>query len=139
MKNSTKACLAAYLAALLFLLVVDMVWLGLLMTDQYQQWIGPLMRAQPLLAPAAAFYLLYPVGIVVFASRPALQQNNWKQAALLGALLGLVAYGTYDLSNLATLQGWPLQLTVVDMVWGAALSCGSALAGYVAGARWAAR
>ena len=131
--------MAAYLAALLFLLVVDMVWLGLLMTNQYQEWIGPLMREQPLLAPAAAFYLLYPVGVVVFATRPALQQKNWQQAALLGALFGLVAYGTYDLSNLATLKGWPLQLTLVDMVWGAALSCGSALAGYAAGSRWGAR
>lgn len=139
MKNTTKALAAAYLAALLFLLVADMVWLGLVMTRQYQDWIGPLMRETPLLAPAAAFYLLYPVGLTVFAIRPALQRKGWQQAAMLGALFGLVAYGTYDLSNLATLKGWPLQLTLVDMVWGAALSCGSALAGYAAGARWAAR
>lgn len=105
MAAAMKKTLTAYLAALLFLLVADGIWLGLLMPQQYQAWIGPLMRAQPPLLPAAAFYLLYPVGVVVFAVLPALARQSWTRCAALGALLGLLAYGTYDLSNLATLQG----------------------------------
>lgn len=127
-----KKSLIAYAGALVFFLVADMIWLGLLMTDAYQGWIGPLMHAQPLLLPAAVFYLLYPVGLVVFAVRPGLEKHQWTHCAALGAFFGLLAYGTYDLSNLATLKGWPWQLTLVDMVWGAALSGGSALAGYAA-------
>jgi uncharacterized membrane protein len=106
------------------------------MTSQYQAWIGPLMREQPLLLPAAVFYLLYPMGLVVFAVRPALDRGGWSRAAALGAFFGLLAYGTYDLSNLATLKDWPLQLTLVDMVWGAALSAGSTLAAYAAARTW---
>ena len=131
-----KKNLIAYAAALLFLIVADGIWLGLLMPQHYQAWIGPLMREQPLLLPAAAFYLLYPVGVAVFAVLPALERQSWKRAAALGALFGLVAYGTYDLSNMATLEGWPLQLTLVDMLWGAALSASAATAAFVAARRW---
>ncbi|MDP1888102.1 DUF2177 family protein [Polaromonas sp.] len=131
-----KKTLTAYIAALLFLVVADGIWLGLLMPQQYQAWIGPLMRAQPLLLPAAAFYLLYPVGVVVFAVLPALERTSWTRAAALGALLGLLAYGTYDLSNLATLQGWPLQLTLVDMAWGSALTAAAATAAFFATRAW---
>jgi uncharacterized membrane protein len=127
-----KNTLIAYAGALLLLIVADGLWLGLLMPQQYQAWIGPLMRAQPLLLPAAAFYLLYPVGVVVFAVLPALALNSWRRSAGLGALLGLIAYGTYDLSNLATLQGWPWQLSLVDMAWGAVLTAAAACAGFFA-------
>lgn len=68
--------------------------------------------------------------------RPGLEKQGWIHCAALAAFFGLLAYGTYDLSNLATLKGWPWQLTLVDMVWGAALSCGSALAGYGAVRTW---
>jgi uncharacterized membrane protein len=134
-----KTALIAYTGALAFFLAADMLWLGFLMTDHYQAWIGPLMREQPLLLPAALFYLLYPAGLVVFAILPALERPGWKRAAALGAFFGLLAYGTYDLSNLATLQDWPLQLTLVDMLWGAALSCGSTLAGHAAARAWGSR
>lgn len=132
MAATMKKTLTAYLAALLFLLVADGLWLGLLMPRQYQTWIGPLMRAQPLLLAAAAFYLLYPVGVVVFAVLPALERSSWTHAATLGALLGLMAYGTYDLSNLATLKGWPLELTLVDMLWGTALTAAAATGAFLA-------
>jgi uncharacterized membrane protein len=134
-----KTALIAYAGSLVFFLAADMLWLGVLMTGQYQDWIGPLMREQPLLLPAAVFYLLYPAGLVVFAIRPALERPGWARAAALGAFFGLLAYGTYDLSNLATLKDWPLQLTLVDMLWGAALSCGSTLAGYAAARSWGSR
>lgn len=134
-----KNTLIAYAGALLLLIVADGLWLGLVMPQQYQAWIGPLMREQPLLLPAAAFYLLYPVGVVTFAVLPALARPSWQHSAALGALLGLIAYGTYDLSNLATLKGWPWQLTVVDMVWGAVLTAAAAMAGFFAVRAWGQR
>ncbi len=134
--SAMKTPLIAYAGALLFFLAADMLWLGLLMTGQYQAWIGPLMREQPLLLPAAAFYLLYPAGLVTFAVLPALDKRSGLRCCALAAFFGLLAYGTYDLSNLATLEGWPWQLTLVDMVWGAALSAGAGLAGYMAARIW---
>nr|WP_185058255.1 DUF2177 family protein [Pseudomonas frederiksbergensis] len=111
-----KKALLAYAGTLLAFLVLDGLWLGVLMAPTYRALLGPLMLDQPLLAPAAAFYLLYVLGCVVFVVLPA---QSWQRAARLGALLGLVAYGTYDLSNWATLKGWSAQLAVMDMVWGA--------------------
>ena len=136
---SMKNILIAYAGALLLLIVADGLWLGLLMPQQYQDWIGPLMRESPLLLPAAAFYLLYPVGVVTFAVLPALTLESWQRSASLGALLGLIAYGTYDLSNLATLKGWPWQLTLVDMVWGGVLTAAAACAGFFAVRVWGQR
>jgi uncharacterized membrane protein len=128
----------AFLACLLALLAIDALWLTVLMGPTYQAYLGALMLAEPKLLPAALFYLLYPAGLVVFAVLPALRKRDWRAASLLGALLGLVAYGTYDLSNLATLRGWPWQLTVIDMAWGTLLSAIAAAAGYAAGRRGAA-
>jgi uncharacterized membrane protein len=125
----------AYGATLLSLLVIDALWLTVLMGATYQSWLGPLMLATPNWLPAALFYLLYPAGLLVFAVRPALRERDWRTAARLGALLGLVAYGTYDLSNMATLRGWPWQMTLVDMAWGTLLSAVAACAGYRAGAK----
>ena len=87
------------------------------------------------LAAEHGFYVLYPAGLVVFAVMPAVRKHDWRAAAVLGGLLGLVAYGTYDLSNLATLRGWPWQMTVIDMAWGTFLSGVAACGGYVAGDR----
>ena len=134
-----KNILIAYAGALLLLIVADGLWLGLVMPQQYQAWIGPLMRDIPLLLPAAAFYLLYPVGVVAFAVLPALALESWRRSAARGALLGLIAYGTYALSNLATLKGWPWQLTLVDMVWGSVLTAAAACAGFYAVRAWVQR
>ena len=81
------------------------------------------------------FYLLYVAGLLVFAILPGLRARRGRTAAALGALLGLLAYGTYDLSNYATLRDWPLGLTAIDMTWGAVLSAVSATAGYLAASR----
>ncbi|HEY0063795.1 MAG TPA: DUF2177 family protein [Telluria sp.] len=127
--------LFAYLAAMVAMLVVDGIWLGVLMADTYRDWLGGLMLDQPRWIPAALFYLLYTSGLVVFAVLPALRSSRLREAALLGGLLGLVAYGTYDLSNLATLKQWSVTLTVVDVLWGGVLSALASSAGYLAARR----
>jgi uncharacterized membrane protein len=132
---NTRQLVIAYCAALAALLAIDALWLVVLMGPAYKVWLGTLMLAEPKWLPAAAFYLLFTVGLVVFAVMPAVRKQDWRTAALLGGLLGLVAYGTYDLSNLATLRGWPWQLTLVDMAWGGVLACLAAVAGYMAASR----
>lgn len=123
----------AYGAALAVFLAIDALWLTVLMGQTYAQALGPLLAGRPRLGPAALFYLLYMVGLLVFAIVPGLRKGNWRVAAALGSLLGLVAYGTYDLSNYSTLQDWPLALTAIDMAWGTVLSGLAAVAGYLAG------
>jgi uncharacterized membrane protein len=125
--------LLAYAATLLVFLAADFIWLGFLAKDFYQSQIGGLLLAKPELSAAAVFYLLYAVGVLLFVIVPAIQADQWLRASLYGALFGLIAYATYDLSNLATLKGWSLSLAVVDMLWGAFVTGLSATAGYFAG------
>lgn len=125
-----KRDLAAYAGALAVLVVMDAVWLGLVATDFYRERIGHLMAAAPRLGVAAAFYLLYLVGVVIFAVRPALAAGSGVRALGLGAGFGFFAYMTYDLTNLATLRDWPVMVAVVDMAWGTTLSAASAWGGY---------
>lgn len=132
---SAKQILIAYGVALLAVLALDAVWLGLLMTDTYRSYLGDLMLEQPRLTPAALFYLLYSLGLTVFGVVPALRARSRQQAACLCALLGLVAYGTYDLSNLATLKAWSPMLTAIDICWGTLLSCVAGTMAYFGASR----
>lgn len=134
-----KTTLAAYLATLLAFVLLDALWLGLMMGPTYRAQLGSLLLEQPLPVPAVLFYLLYVLGCVSFAVLPALRQGGWRRAARLGALLGLVAYGTYDLSNWATLQGWPASLALMDMAWGVLVSALACTCGYGCTQRWGAR
>ena len=124
----SKKSVFAYLGTLLAFLVLDGLWLGVLMGPTYKSLLGPLMLDQPRLLPAVLFYLLYVVGCVVFVVLPSV---GWQRAARLGALLGLVAYGTYDLSNWATLQGWSAGLAMMDMAWGAVLTAACCTFGHL--------
>jgi uncharacterized membrane protein len=122
-----------YLIALPVFFAIDMVWLGLIAKNFYRQQIGFLMRAQPNWLAVVAFYLLFILGLVVFAIAPAMDQNSWVQGALHGALFGLVSYATYDLTNLATTRDWPLLVTVVDLIWGMVLATAVTLITYAIG------
>ena len=124
--------LAAFAAALIVFCICDFAWLGFIAKDFYQAQIGKLLLEQPNWAAALIFYPLYTAGIVIFSIEPALAQGSWVRALTFGLLLGLLAYGTYDLSNLATLKGWSVSLTVVDIIWGTVVSGFAATAGYFA-------
>jgi uncharacterized membrane protein len=124
--------LLTYGATLVAFLAVDFIWLGFVATRFYREQLGHMMLEKPLLGVAFAFYALYALGIVVLAVLPGLREDSWRTAALLGALLGLVAYGTYDLTNFSTLKGWPVMMTFVDMAWGTVLTAVAASAGYAA-------
>jgi len=128
-----KPWLATYLATGLVLLAGDVLWLSTMTGILYRPALGALMAEQPDLVAAALFYLVYVFGIVFFAVAPALASGRWSAALARGAALGLVAYGTYDLTNQATLRGWPVLVTVVDIAWGVVLTAAAAIAGYLDG------
>ncbi len=120
--------LVAFVAALAAMAVIDGLWLGLVARTFYRRYLGPLMADQPNWTAAVAFYLLYVVGVTVFAVLPAADSGSLADAAWRGGLFGLVAYATYDLTNAATLRGWPGIVVVVDMAWGVALTAAVATA-----------
>jgi len=122
--------ITAYLATALVFLAADAIWLGLAMKGFYARQLGDLLRDQPDLMIAGLFYLVYAGGIVLFAVAPALQSGSWRIALGYGAALGLLAYGTYDATNLATIRGWPAVVSVVDMLWGVLVTSITAVAGY---------
>ena len=110
--------------------VIDAIWLKT-MNPFYRGQIGELLAERPNLGYAVVFYVIYIAGIVFFALRPALDGGSWLSAVGYGAALGAFAYATYDLTNAATLKTWPLQLIVVDILWGAALTALATLAGWL--------
>jgi uncharacterized membrane protein len=122
-----------YLISFAAFLAVDAVWLTVMSGRFYKAQLGSLMRDQPNLAVALLFYLFYVVGVIVLAVAPGLDAGSVLKAAGYGALLGFVAYGTYDFTNLATVRDWPVIVTVVDIVWGTALTAVIATVGYFAG------
>lgn len=126
----------AYVTALVTFVVVDLVWLAVVAKSFYRSQLGGLLADQFNMVAALAFYLIYVVGVVIFAVVPALRSGAWTDALLFGALFGFFCYATYDLTNLATLKGWPLTLSLVDMAWGAALTGGTALAAYTVASRF---
>jgi uncharacterized membrane protein len=125
----------SYIAALIVFGVLDAIWLSTMAGRLYRPALGDTMLDSLRIAPALVFYLLYPVGIVVFAAMPAVQSGSAGLALWYGALFGLLAYATYDLTNYATLRKWTLKLAVVDLIYGSVASSLMALSAYQA-VRW---
>ncbi len=127
--------LVAWAVTFVVLLVIDMIWLGVVAKGMYQEAMGDLMSPNPRLAFAAVFYLIYPVGLLVFAIVPGLAAQGVMRAALMGGLFGMFCYATYDLTNLAVIRNWPLALSFIDIAWGTLVSGVAAAAG-AATLRW---
>lgn len=113
----------AYITSLLTMTVLDAAWLGLIAPKFYKKHIGFIMADKPNWFAAAAFYLIFILGVTLFVVYPGWRES-WAivKVGLLGALFGLVTYATYDLTNHATLKNWPAIVTGVDMVWGTVLT-----------------
>jgi uncharacterized membrane protein len=124
--------IAGYVAALVAFVGLDMVWLSAMVERVYRPALGDVLATTVNLPAAIVFYLIFPVGLTIFAVAPAVKAGAIGQAALYGGLLGLFAYVTYDLTNQATLRAWSTQLTVIDVTWGFALSGVAAAVGYLA-------
>ncbi|MBO9707953.1 MAG: DUF2177 family protein [Caulobacter sp.] len=122
--------LAAYAGAMLVFLGLDAIWLTIMSNRLYRSVLGDMLAERFNATAAIAFYLVYGLGMVVLAIAPALREMSGSRAALNGAILGLVAYATYDLTNQATLRIWSTRLTLADIAWGAALTAMAAYAGF---------
>ena len=125
-----------YGVALVAFFVIDLLWLGVVARGFYQTQMGHLMKPSVNWGAAVAFYLLFLIGLVVLVVQPAVQRESIAQAVFLGALFGLVTYAAYDLTNLATLDGFPLKVALVDLVWGTVLCATVSAITYLAAARF---
>jgi len=129
MRVMTRIALS-YLAVLLLVGVLDYLWLRVIATSWYTQAMAHLLAPEPRLVAAAIFYLGYPVGLMVFAVVPS--GGDAVRALSLGALFGLFAYGTYNITNLAVMRDWSVSLTLIDIAWGMFVSAAGAVAGALA-------
>jgi len=118
--------LKAFIAVALTMCVIDLVWLGVLATDLYNDALGPLRATETVGIAAALFYLQYVLVIQYFAVMPSL---TVKQAAKRGLLIGWIGYATYELTNWAVIEAWPKELVIVDIVWGLVLTTSVASVG----------
>lgn len=120
---------ATYAAVLVAMGAVDAVWLTFAGERLYRANIGELLAPDFRIAPAVIFYLIYVFGIVFLAVRPDGESQSITRAMAYGAVYGLCAYATYDLTNQATMKVWPTVVTVVDLAWGTVLSAYAAAVG----------
>jgi uncharacterized membrane protein len=127
---------AAYFVALAIFLVIDGVWLSIMGRMFYAKEIGHLLLERPNFFVAGLFYMLLVFGLLVLVILPALAERSLAQAATRGALFGLVAYATYDLTNLATIKGFTARVAIVDMAWGAVLAAVVCSLTYIIISRW---
>lgn len=111
-----------YLTALFVFLVIDITWLGLIARNFYRKHMGFLMKSEVDWIPALLLYMLFVAALVLFVINPAIEKESWMHALLFGAFFGLVAYASYDLTNLATIKNWPMVVTLVDIAWGVTVS-----------------
>ena len=120
---------AAYLASFLSFMAMDACWLTLTQARLYKPAIGPLLAGKIDVLPAVLFYLIYLGGITALATVPSAREGGIPKAAITGAVLGFVAYATYDLTNAATLRMWSWRVTCADMAWGTLVTAVAAAVG----------
>ena len=124
-----KTWLIGFGAGLFALAILDGLWLGVIAGGFYKEKLGGLLRDKPIWSVAALFYLVHVVGIATLVLP---QASSWSGALLLGGLFGFCAYGAYDLTNQATIKGWPPIVTAVDLAWGTAATALTALGAWAA-------
>lgn len=127
---SLSKIIISYCLTTLVFFAIDMIWLGFIAKDLYQKYLGALLSDTVNWAAAIIFYLIFIAGIFIFVINPAVEKQSVGKAILLGALFGFIAYATYDLTNYATLKGFPFPIVIIDLAWGATLTALVSLAGF---------
>jgi uncharacterized membrane protein len=122
--------IVSYLLTTVVFFAIDMVWLGFIAKNLYRKYLGALLSDTVNWGAAIIFYLVFIVGIFIFVINPSIEKQSVIRAVALGALFGFIAYATYDLTNYATLKGFPLNIVFIDLAWGAVLTSIVSLAGY---------
>ncbi len=125
-----KSIILSYLLTFVVFLIIDMLWLGVIAKNIYQKYLGSFLTDNVNWVAAFIFYFIYVAGISIFAIYPSVNKGSVYNAILMGALFGFFTYATYDLTNLATLKGWPISIVIIDIVWGSVLSSVVSLSGF---------
>jgi uncharacterized membrane protein len=128
--------LSSYTIATVFFFAIDMLWLGVIAKKLYREKLGFILSDEVNWTAALVFYFIYIAGILFFAVYPALRDFSWQTALLNGAVLGFLCYATYDLTNMATIAKWPLQIVLIDIVWGTVLTGSVSILTYLAATKW---
>ncbi len=118
----------AYAATVVVFLGLDAVYLATIGGRMFKATLGDVLAPSFAVTPGVLFYLIFPIGLVIFAVTPALGTGRWSTALVFGALLGFFAYGTYDMTNWATIRNWTPTISIVDVIWGTCLSGAAATA-----------
>lgn len=119
---SITTIIFGYILTALVFFAIDLVWLGFIAKDLYRKYLGDFLSSEVNWTAAIIFYLLFIVGLLIFAVYPAIEKGSVIKAIIFGGLFGFFTYATYDLTNLATLKNWPLAIVFIDITWGVFLS-----------------
>ena len=117
-----KLLLTSVFFASLIFLTIDILWLSFSVKNFYRPNLGNLLLDKPIFWAAILFYVVYVIGVTIIVIQPSLNNNSLFQAFYIGCILGIVAYGTYNLTNMATIKGWSPYVVFVDMLWGGILT-----------------
>ena len=128
--------LKLYLVTVVVFFLVDIIWLGVISKNLYKEYLGHLMAPKVNWPAALVFYLLFIAGLLFFVIDPALVKSSLWYAVAAGGFFGLITYGTYDLTNLATLKDWPPTITLIDLAWGTFLNAATSGLTYLIADRW---
>lgn len=124
-----------YLIVFGIFLIIDLIWLNLIARNLYQKEIGNLLLKNPNILPAFLFYALFIVALLILVLIPGIQSYTLLKTILFGAVFGFITYATYDLTNLATLDGWSIKMTIIDLIWGASVTTLITFLGYIIGSK----
>lgn len=126
----TTLILKLYLIAVPVFFLIDLLWLGVVARGFYVKYLGDMLKSPPNWTAAIIFYLLFILGLVIFVLVPGVEKDSLRYVLIYGAMFGFFTYMTYDLTNLATLKSWPIQIVIVDIIWGTVLSTAVSAASY---------
>lgn len=127
---SISKILISYALTFLVFFIVDMAWLGFIAKGIYNKYLGSFLHSDVNWAAAIVFYIIFIIGISIFVIYPAVAKNSLPYAIIYGALFGVFTYATYELTNMATLKDWPIQIVIIDIIWGAVLTAIVSTAGF---------
>jgi len=120
-----------FIVTFIVFMVIDLVWLGLVAKKLYNKYLGYIMAKNINWAAAIIFYVIFIIGLLIFVINPALANESIKYLIFYAMAYGFVTYATYDLTNLATLKDWPIEITIIDLIWGTSLSTLTAYFSYL--------
>ncbi|HYN55285.1 MAG TPA: DUF2177 family protein [Methylotenera sp.] len=124
-----KKYFAAYLSIAIVMVVLDFIWLAIIAKPIYQSGIGHLMAPEPNLLFAGLFYMVYVLALIIFSIKPYASSPGLRKTTIAAAIFGFFVYASYDLTNLAVLKNWPINLALIGLAWGIFISSISATIG----------